>query len=276
MNVYPQGTIVGCVGTGTSAQGYPYYTFYMDSRTDMLYLGSELGFGASMIQRIGFNVVSAASQTMNGFNIKMQNTTATSISAFTSSGWTVAYTGTYSVPGAGWQWIDLQTPFAYNGTNLLIEICFNNSSYTSNSTVNSTPASGRLAHAHADLASGNGCTDILTPSSSYTALPNICILTVVGTQNPGSELPKVFSLAQNYPNPFNPSTVINFAVPKTSMVNLVVYDVLGREVITLVNEVKQPGEYSALFNASALASGIYVYKIQAGDFTDTKKMVLVK
>jgi len=272
VTVYPPGTIQACVGTGTTAVGWPYYTFYMDSRTDMLYLGSELGFGASVIQRIGFNVTSAAPQVMNGFNIKMQNTALTSISSFTSTGWTTVYTGTYSVPGTGWQWIDLQTPFAFNGTNLLIEICYHNTSYTANSLVNSTVAAGMVYHYHTD--GSDGCT--MTGANSGTSRPNICVLTVVGTQNPNTEVPRVFSLSQNYPNPFNPSTVINFSIPKTSMVNLVVYDVLGREVMTLVNEVMQPGEYNALFDASTLSSGVYFYRLEAGSFTDTKKMLLVK
>jgi len=272
VTVYPPGTIQACVGTGTTAVGWPYYTFYMDSRTDMLYLGSELGFGASVIQRIGFNVTSAAPQVMNGFNIKMQNTALTSISSFTSTGWTTVYTGTYSVPGTGWQWIDLQTPFAFNGTNLLIEICYHNTSYTANSLVNSTVAAGMVYHYHTD--GSDGCT--MTGANSGTSRPNICVLTVVGTQNPNTEVPRVFSLSQNYPNPFNPSTVINFSIPKTSMVNLVVYDVLGREVMTLVNDVMQPGEYNALFDASTLSSGVYFYRLEAGSFTDTKKMLLVK
>jgi len=272
VTVYPQGTIVGCVGTGTTPVGWPFYTFYEDSRTDMLYLGSELPFGASIIQKIGFTVTSASPQVMNGFQIKMQNTAVTSISSFTSTGWTTVYTGTYTVPGTGQQWIDLQTPFVYNGTNLLVNICYDNASYTSNSLVTSTTAAGMTYHYHTDGAAG--CT--MTGTNSGTSRPNMCFLSIVGVNNQNNEIPKVFSLSQNYPNPFNPSTVINFSIPKTSMVNMVIYDILGREVMTLVNDVMQPGEYNATFDASSLSSGVYFYKIQAGDFTDTKKMLLVK
>jgi hypothetical protein len=280
VHVYPPGTFQTCVGTGATAVGWPYYTFYMDSRTDMLYLSSELGFPASIIQRIGFDVVSAAPQVMNGFQIKMKNTTNTTVTGFSSTGWATVYTGTYSVPGTGVRWIDLQTPFAYNGTNLEVEICFDNTSYTLNTTVKSSTAASMTYHYHTD---GNtGCT--MTGTNSATSRPNICLLTIVGNENQNSEVPKIFSLSQNYPNPFNPSTVIKFSIPKTSMVNLAVYDVLGREVITLVNDVMQPGEYNALFDASALSSGVYFYKIVVGDpsassgqsFTDTKKMLLVK
>jgi len=85
-----------------------------------------------------------------------------------------------------------------------------------------------------------------------------------------------FRLAQNYPNPFNPTTNITYVLPKTENVSLKVYDVLGREVATLVNEVKPAGAYTVPFNASNLASGVYFYKLQAGSFVQTKKMMLVK
>ncbi len=90
------------------------------------------------------------------------------------------------------------------------------------------------------------------------------------------EIPNYYSLAQNYPNPFNPSTSIKFSVPKPSNVTLKIYDVLGKEVATLVNEMKQPGFHTVDFNASHLASGIYFYRIDAGDFSSVKKMMLVK
>lgn len=88
--------------------------------------------------------------------------------------------------------------------------------------------------------------------------------------------PKSFSLSQNYPNPFNPSTVIQYAVPKASLVTIKVYDMTGREIKTLVNDFKNAGTFEVRFNASNLASGVYFYKIQAGEFRDTKKMMLVK
>ena len=89
-------------------------------------------------------------------------------------------------------------------------------------------------------------------------------------------IPEVFSLAQNYPNPFNPSTKISFSIPQQSQVTLKIYDVLGKEVMTLVNDVKSAGNYEVEFNASNLSSGAYFYKIQAGQFTDIKRMMLIK
>lgn len=85
-----------------------------------------------------------------------------------------------------------------------------------------------------------------------------------------------YRLAQNYPNPFNPTTNISYVLPKAENVSLKVYDVLGREVATLVNEVKAAGAYTVPFNASNLASGVYFYRLQAGSFVQTKKMMLVK
>jgi len=85
-----------------------------------------------------------------------------------------------------------------------------------------------------------------------------------------------FSLEQNYPNPFNPSTSIKFTVPSSEFVSLKVYDVLGNEVTTLVNEQKAPGVYEVRFDAGDLSSGVYIYKLQAGNFTQTRKLMLMK
>ncbi len=91
-----------------------------------------------------------------------------------------------------------------------------------------------------------------------------------------NNIPIKFNLYQNYPNPFNPVSNIKFDIAKNSNVKLVVYDLLGREVKTLVNEFTQAGQYEVKFDGSNLASGTYFFKIEAGDFTDVKKMILVK
>ncbi len=88
--------------------------------------------------------------------------------------------------------------------------------------------------------------------------------------------PSVFSLSQNYPNPFNPSTAISYQLPVNSFVTLKVYDVLGNEVATLVNEEKLAGEYEIEFNASEIGSGVYFYTLRAGEFIQSKKMLLLK
>ena len=89
-------------------------------------------------------------------------------------------------------------------------------------------------------------------------------------------IPEKYSLAQNYPNPFNPTTIIKYQIPELSFITIKVYDVLGSEVVTLVNEEKVAGNYEIEFNATQLPSGVYFYRLQAGNFIETKKMVLMK
>ena len=98
----------------------------------------------------------------------------------------------------------------------------------------------------------------------------------IGIRPISSDIPKDFSLSQNYSNPFNPSTTIEFALPKSSDVKIVVYDISGRKVDVLVNEKLQAGSYRVDFNGSKLSSGVYFYKLMTDEFTQTKKMVLVK
>ncbi|MBX7045378.1 MAG: T9SS type A sorting domain-containing protein [Ignavibacteria bacterium] len=101
--------------------------------------------------------------------------------------------------------------------------------------------------------------------------------TVTGVSEPtNSNVPANYSLEQNYPNPFNPTTTINFSLPKSSDVSLKIYDALGNEVMNIVNEYKEAGTHSVLLNASNLTSGVYFYKLQAGDFISTKKLTLIK
>ena len=90
------------------------------------------------------------------------------------------------------------------------------------------------------------------------------------------EIPNGFALSQNYPNPFNPMTKINFDLGKASNVKLTVFNILGQKVVTLVDKFMNAGAYSVDFNASSLASGVYLYSIEAGDFKMNKKMVLLK
>jgi len=101
-------------------------------------------------------------------------------------------------------------------------------------------------------------------------------VTSVQQQPPSTAIPKSFVLNQNYPNPFNPSTTISFSVPQGSKVSLKIYNILGQEVANLVDDYRQAGNYSVQFNASKLASGVYFYRLQANDFAQTKKLLLLK
>jgi photosystem II stability/assembly factor-like uncharacterized protein len=99
---------------------------------------------------------------------------------------------------------------------------------------------------------------------------------LVGINNITTEVPKGFVLYQNYPNPFNPTTNIKFSITKTEQVKLIVYDVRGCEVRTLVNENLQSGMYETKFDGNSLSSGVYFYKLITNDYTETKKMLLIK
>ena len=151
-----------------------------------------------------------------------------------------------------------------------------------------TPDSGLVGYWQLDEGSGQSAEDLSYYSNDATlgtsANPdasdptwvqaNILILNVEDGIN-NSSIPTRFSLSQNYPNPFNPTTTIQYQIPELSFVKLKVYDVLGNEILTLVNEEKPAGNYKLNWNATNIPSGVYFYKIKAGSFVVTKKMVLL-
>ncbi|MCX6156913.1 MAG: T9SS type A sorting domain-containing protein [Ignavibacteriae bacterium] len=131
----------------------------------------------------------------------------------------------------------------------------------------------------------NGNSDIFCNIRSFTNPDSVTSVTAIT-----AEIPSSYSLGQNYPNPFNPSTKIRFSVPQVrhllggssphvlggDLVQLKVYDVMGREVQTMVNQSLKPGTYEVTFDGSAFTSGVYFYKLQCGDFVQTNRMVLIK
>jgi hypothetical protein len=100
--------------------------------------------------------------------------------------------------------------------------------------------------------------------------------TIVGITDKIPTQPKEYVLSQNYPNPFNPTTTIKYSIPKADIVKLTVYNAIGSKVATVVNEYKQAGNYSVQFNAANLASGIYLYRLESGNYNSAKKFVLLK
>jgi hypothetical protein len=130
---------------------------------------------------------------------------------------------------------------------------------------------------YTDLPTGDGCTAAWTAGVQPTRT-NTCfkINTLVGVGNNSSIIPGTYSLSQNYPNPFNPVTQIKYGIPKQGLVTMKVFDVLGREVSKLVNEVKAPGSYIVDFDGTNLSSGVYFYKLEANGFSDVKRMMLIK
>jgi hypothetical protein len=125
-----------------------------------------------------------------------------------------------------------------------------------------------------------GAGDRYTVATNGTETPDYTI--TFNVENPAvgvSDLfnnPLSYSLSQNFPNPFNPATKINFSIPWRSFITLKIYNFQGEEISTLINEEKEIGNYEVGFDGSNLSSGVYFYKIQAGNYTDTKKLILIK
>lgn len=133
------------------------------------------------------------------------------------------------------------------------------------------PANDTIRVAFAVLAADNKAE---LDNAVAAARSKFSIITDMGDKE--SLKPISFNLAQNYPNPFNPATIIKFSIPEENIVILKVYDVLGKEIAVLINEKKTAGNYEISFNASGLSSGVYFYKFEAGNFTSTKKMILIR
>ena len=272
-----------CIGTGTTSSNFPFTTYWMDGRTDYLYTAAEIlaaGGGAGSISKVGFTVLTANPAAMNGFKVKFQLTSLTTLTGFTSTGWTTCYDAAYTVPGTGLQYITLTTPFQWNGTsNLLMEICYNNSAYTQYSTVNSTAAPGMFWGRYGDLSTADGCaTETWSSTTAPPGRANTCFVIdiLAGANNNFTNVPNVYDLSQNYPNPFNPVTQIKYAIPEKGFVTMKVFDVLGREVSKLVNKEQSAGNYIVDFDGTNLASGIYFYKLEINSFRDVKRMMLIK
>ena len=179
--------LLATIGNGTTVVGWPYYTFYMGSRSQMLYTAAQLsaaGATSGNISSVGFDVVSASTQLMTNFTIKMGATASTALTTWVTTGMNTVYQVNYSVPAAGWQDITLTTPFVWNGTsNVVVEICFgDNISYTSNSTVKGTAATSTTLHVHADNYAGctgaaAGILQTATPNIRFSVAGNMGMLT---------------------------------------------------------------------------------------------------
>jgi len=118
-------------------------------------------------------------------------------------------------------------------------------------------------------------------ASYYSNTGRFSVKTVTAVDNKSNLIPKEFAVSQNYPNPFNPSTVINYALPKSSLVTIKIYNILGQEVKTLINSQRQAGYYTVQWNGDnnfgrTVASGIYIYRVEAGQYVKTMKMMLLK
>ena len=268
-----------CIGDGNLSSIYPFTTYWDDGKTDLVFCSDEIlaaGGYLGFIEKIGFNVISADTIQLNGFQIKMLN--STDCGQVGVNPWTVCYSGTYKVPGSGWQYINLTTPFFWTpGQNLFVEICYNNAAWSQYSPVYATAQTSKMNGYCTDLPTGDGCTANWNLTSlAYRS--NTCFFIDPGdkVKNKTGIIPSVYSLSQNYPNPFNPITKIDFSIPKNGFVVLKIYDVLGREIKTLVNENKTAGYYTIDFNASEFSSGVYFYRLESNGYVNVKRMMLIK
>ena len=122
----------------------------------------------------------------------------------------------------------------------------------------------------------NQLNNILAVPNYYSNRVDFISITPADIEEAPSQMPLAVALSQNFPNPFNPTTTIKYQIPELSFITLKVFDVLGNEISTLINEEKPNGSYKVEFDGSELPSGFYFYKLQAGDYTVTKKMALLK
>jgi hypothetical protein len=173
-----------------------------------------------------------------------------------------------STPASIMYWIQ-QYHGSYNTLHSMsFNLTTNKQTFKDSMTVDSTDSSVKIAFAIGTLANGDeiwfDAVSMLKANSTSVEFNQI------------RTVPANYHLLQNYPNPFNPTTVIAYELPVASHAILKIYDIVGRDVATLVNEKKEAGRYDVRFDASRFASGIYFYKLQAGNFSSLKKLVLVK
>lgn len=278
-------TIYNCIGNGNiTISSSPFHTSAKGYKSQMLYTADEIYYNGGVqgdITKIAFFFLRAdTSITLKRFNIKMQNTSISALNnGFINNSWYLVYSGNYRVQSTGWQYVNLMTPFHWDGvSNILIEVCFGNDNYTNYSStfVEGTDATQMYIFGHRNdtLACVQNPDNILTNN----AKPNICfrINPTVGLKPGSSNNPTEYKLYQNYPNPFNPVTRIKYDIPKQGYASLRIFDVLGREVKTLVSEIKTAGSYSLDYDASGLPSGIYFYRLECDGYAETKKMLILK
>ncbi len=267
------------IGTGTADESYPLNRFYNYYRWQGIYLGSEIGI-SGMIRKIKFyQNNSVGSITNENLRVFMKTTTDELLPTGTwdSTGMTLVFSGSItSLSSPGWAEIQLTTPIVFNASqNIMIAIGRDFQQYVTSYpryAYTSTSPNYRTRRGQSDTQYPTNLTQSFNRANIQFELS---LLTGLASNSIYS-IPEVFSLSQNYPNPFNPTTKINYSLPVSNHVSLKIFDVLGKEVVNLVNQRQNAGAYSVEFNGGNLSSGVYFYRIDAGEFTDIKRMVLIK
>ncbi len=196
-------------------------------------------------------------QGLSGSNATL-NTTSTAGTVWTNT----PLPGTATITGitgrSNFCWVTRQAAIIYKSTD-------NGATWTPDYT------NGTVVYTSVAMARGGGRLWACTSTGTISKSDGLIAVTPIS-----NEVPQTYNLVQNYPNPFNPTTNIRYSIPKASNVTVKIYDMLGNEVMTLVNEFQNAGTYQGKVDASNFASGVYFYTIRAGDFSETKKMSLVK
>jgi hypothetical protein len=268
------------IGTGTSAEAYPISRYYNYSRWQAVYTKNEIATTGT-INKIRFYQSNSTSGVTSGpitVYFKMVTDSTMVTGNWDVAGHTTVFNGTINnLAAAGWLEIVLTTPFYFNkalNQHLLISIQRDYQAWVNNyPTYNYTVVTSYKSRRNGDDA---GLPTSLIQSFNRANI-QMEINAITGLNNQTiAEIPEKYDLKQNYPNPFNPVTKISFDILKQGFVSLRIYDVLGREIRTLINEVKAPGIYNIDFDASTLSSGVYFYRLETNGFSDIKRMMLIK
>ena len=291
VNLVSSSTSSLTIGSGTGTTGIaPYGTYYMDERVQFIITKTELvnaGYSSSnnVLKALAFNIASLSSQTMNAFTIKIRHTTASSFGTSTSflstSGMTTVYSANFT-PVSGWNTHTFGTSFSYNGTdNLLIDVCWNNSSYTTDSKVYYTATSdNKTLYYKADVSSGGICGNTSGTLSTYR--PNMKLTMGSSTSRYETTTVNEEANASNiklYPNPTSSELNIEYTLGSESNVEVYLYNSLGVLVGKYNQATKQAGEYKLNIDFSAnteLVNGIYFCTVNANGKVNTKRFVIAK
>ncbi|MCX6162062.1 MAG: S8 family serine peptidase [Ignavibacteriae bacterium] len=264
-------------------QDVPFYTGGNGARSDMIYsknLIKNFGGGSGWISKIGFFIKYRANgvpKSFQDFSVKLKNHSDSVLTGYLTDMTEIYHTNNFDITSYGWVYITFPSPFYYDSLyHLGVEVCF--SGYSQPNWLQcpvgyfyqsyDEPFRTYKGIGGCSIYSGNG--------NGYLPFTKIFFDENTVTNITEPKTINKYVLSQNYPNPFNPVTQIRFNILKKELVTLKIYDILGREVTVLVNEERLAGSYLIDFNAQSLSSGIYFYKLTAGEFTDVKKMMLIR
>jgi hypothetical protein len=271
------------IGSGTATSPIPFGMFWGYERSAGLYMAEEIsiaGGTSGNITKLGWHIQSLANSDSCNVKIYLKNTSDKILIPADWSEFTDGAELVYdNVPyfSAGWQIFELTKYFSYDGTsNLLVLVETNHGGSGSESgTAMKIEYSITPSNQHESWGQDN-YPPLGVDGGTSTHRPNLQI-TLSNSQTRVSEIvPEAFTLFQNFPNPFNPNTTLIFRLSERSHITLVVFDVLGQKIATLVDGMEEPGYKSIQFEAGSLAGGMYFCRLQTDQFSQTRRLLLLK